>query len=117
MALLERELFLIHRTKVILLHEVFKALETVRMSTRGVHRLEQRLKADMADEFIVHFILEVVEMTVQQEVELTTFAAQFTNLGRLFFCYGISHDSQHQALLAQQQGNLSRSSCPTEDLY
>ena len=116
MALLERELFPIHRTKVILLHEVFQAFETVHMSTGGVHRLEQSLKADMADEFIVHFILEVVEMTVQQEVELTTFTVKFTNLGCVFFCYGISHDSQHQALSGHQQGNLSCSSCLTEVL-
>lgn len=32
--------------------------------------------------FIVHFILEVVEMIVQQEVELTTFTAKLTNLVR-----------------------------------
>jgi len=115
-ALLERELFPIHRTKVILLHEVFKALETVRMSTGGVHGLEQRLKADVADEFIIHFFLKVVEMIVQQEMDLTTFTAEFTNLRHAFFCYGISHDSQHQALSAQQQGNLSRRSCLTEDL-
>lgn len=98
MALLERELLPIHGTEVVLLHEVLQALETVRMSAGGVHGLEQRLKADMADEFIVHFILEVVEMIVQQEVELTTFAAEFANLGCVFFWYGISHGSQHQAL-------------------
>lgn len=94
MALLERELLPIHRTEVILLHEVFKALETVRMPTGGVHRLEQRLKADVANEFIVHFILEVVEMIVWQEVELTAFTAQLTTVVCLLFCCGISHGGQ-----------------------
>lgn len=94
MALLEREFLPIHRTKVILLHEVFKALETVRMSTGGVHRLEQRLKADMANEFIVHFILEVVEMIVRQEVELSAFTAQLTTVVCLLFCCNISHGGQ-----------------------
>lgn len=61
----------------------------------------------MADEFIIHFILEAVEMIVQQEVELTTQQSSLTYLGCMFFCYRISHDSQHQALSGHQQGNLS----------
>lgn len=104
MALLERELLPIHGTEVVLLHEVFKALETVRVSAGGVHRLEQRLKADVADELIVHFILEVVEVIVQQEVELPALAAELTALGHVFFCQRISHESRetcHGAAVAQ----------------
>lgn len=115
MALLERELLPIHGTEVVLLHEVFKALETVRVSAGGVHRLEQRLKADVADELIVHFILEVVEVIVQQEVELPALAAELTGLGRAFFCQRISHESREWARSAQQPGNVSRSSCRTGD--
>jgi len=86
------------------------------MSAVGVHRLEQSLKTCMADEFMSHFILEVAEMISQQEVELTTFTAEFTNLGCVFFCCGISHDSQHQGLSGHQQGNLTYRSCLTEVL-
>lgn len=113
MALLEREFFPIHRTKVVLLHEVFEALETVRVSAGGVHGLEQGLKADVADEFVVHLVLEVIEVIVRQEVELAAFTAEFASLVRVLLCCGVSHDSQDAALPGQQEGNLSRSSCLT----
>lgn len=114
MVLLERELFPVHRTKVILLHEVVRMFETVHMSTGGVHRLEQSLKADVTDEFIVHFILKVEEVIVQQEVELTAFIAKLTNPGCVFFCYRVSRDSWHQTLMGHQQGILLCGSCLTE---
>lgn len=115
-ALLEREFFPIHGTKVVLLHEVFEALETVRVAAGGVHGLQQGLKADVANEFVVHLVLEVVEVIVRQEVELAALTAELASLVPLLFCCGVSHDSQDAALSGQQEGNLSRSSRLTEFL-
>lgn len=95
-ALLEGELLPIHGTEVVLLHEVLKALETVRVSTGRVHGLQQGLEADVADELIVHLVLEVVEVIVQQGVGLATLTAQLRDVGHEFLCDGVSHGSQHQ---------------------
>lgn len=95
-ALLEGELLAIHGAEVVLLHEVLKALEAVGVPTGRVHGLQQGLQADVADELIVHLVLEVVQVIVQQGVGLATLTAQLGDLGHGVLRDGVSHGSQQQ---------------------
>ena len=46
------------------------------MSTGSVQRLQQRLKADMADQVVIHFILVIVQVVFPRPVLLATFETQ-----------------------------------------
>lgn len=121
-ALQEGELLAIHGTEVVLLHEVLQALETVRVPTGRVHGLQQGLQADVADELIVHLVLEVVQVIVQQGVGLATLTAQLGHLGHRLLRDGVSHGSQHQegdchtAALPQTSGERERERFPANCL-
>lgn len=99
-ALLEGELLAVHGTEAVLLHEVLQALEAVGVPTGSVHGLQQGLQADVADELIVHLVLEVVEVIVQQGVGLATLTAQLGDLGRAVLGDGVSHGSSTRSRLS-----------------
>lgn len=103
-ALLEGELLAIHGTEAVLLHEVLQALETVRVPTGRVHGLQQGLQADVADQLVVHLVLEVVEVIVQQGVGLATLAAQLGGVGRVFLGDGVGHGSASEEIVTHLWG-------------
>lgn len=68
--------FAVQRTEIFLLQEVSEALAAERVSTGGVERLQQRLKANVADQVIVHVVLVIVQVVFSRPVLLATFETQ-----------------------------------------
>lgn len=63
-------------TEILLLQEVPEALAAERVSTGGIQRLQQRLKANVAHQVIVHFVLVIVQVVFSRPVLLATLETQ-----------------------------------------
>lgn len=73
---LEVESLAVQRAEVLLLQEVSEALVAERVSTGCVERLQQGLKANVADEVVIHLTLVVVYVVFSCPVLLATLKAQ-----------------------------------------
>lgn len=73
---LEMKSLVVQGTEVFVLQEVSEALVAERVSAGRVERLQQGLKADVADEVVVHFALVVVQVVFFCPVLLATLKAQ-----------------------------------------
>ncbi|TNN44292.1 hypothetical protein EYF80_045527 [Liparis tanakae] len=71
-ALMQLQPQAVHGAEVLLLQKVAEAMEAVRVATRGVHRSEEGLQADVANQLIVHLVLVLVQVAVQALVLLAT---------------------------------------------
>lgn len=62
----------VHRAEVLLFQKVAQTVEAIRVATRGVHRSDEGLQTDVANQFIVHIILIIVQMAFEAVVLLAT---------------------------------------------
>ena len=69
-ALMQLQPQTVHGAEVLLFQEVAQAMKAVRVATRGVHRSEQWLQADVTNQFIVHLVLVLVQVVVRALVLL-----------------------------------------------
>lgn len=75
-ALMHLQPLAVHGAEVLLFQEVAEAMKAVSVATRGVHRSEQGLQTDVADQLIVHIIQVLVQVAL---LALVLLAALFTN--------------------------------------
>lgn len=59
--------------EVLVVQEVAEAVEAVRVATRRVHGLQQRLEADVAHQLVIHLVLIFKQVTVPTIMTLATF--------------------------------------------
>lgn len=62
----------VHRAEVLLFQKVAKTVEAIGVSTRGVHWSNEGLQTDVANQFIVHVVLVIVQMAFEAVVLLAT---------------------------------------------
>jgi len=62
----------VHGAEVLLFQKVAQTMKAICVATRGVHRSEEGLQADVANQFIVHLILVLIQVAVQALVLLAT---------------------------------------------
>lgn len=71
-ALVQLQPLAVHWAEVLLFQEVAQTVKAISVTTRGVHRSEEGLQADVANQFIVHLILVLVQVAFQAIVSLAT---------------------------------------------
>lgn len=74
-ALVQLQALAVNGAEVLLLQEVAQTMKAIRVATRGVHRSEERLQTDVANQFIVHLILVLIQVAVLPIVLLATLLA------------------------------------------
>lgn len=55
----------VHRAEVLLFQEVAQTMKAVGVPTRGVHGSDEGLQTDVANQFVVHIVLVLVQMAFQ----------------------------------------------------
>lgn len=93
-ALVQLQPLAIHGAEVLLFQEVAQTVKAIGVATRGVHRSEEGLQADVANQFIIHIILVLVQVALQAIVLLATLltdprprqACSATAAGSFGFC-------------------------------
>ncbi len=71
-ALLQMQPLAVHGAEVLVFQEVAQTVKAIGVATRGVHWSEERLQTDVANQFIVHLILVLVQVAFQAVVLLAT---------------------------------------------
>lgn len=71
-ALVQLQPLAVHRAEVLLFQEVAQTMKAIGVTTRRVHRFEERLQTDVANQFIVHIVLVLVQVAFKAIVLLAT---------------------------------------------
>lgn len=74
-ALVQLQPLAVHRAEVLLFQEVAQTVKAIGVAARGVHRSEEGLQTDVANQFIVHLILVLVQVAVLAVVLLSALLA------------------------------------------